>query len=131
MASLDSAGVEALLAVLFQLMELIRCRRSVECKAWWGATAKLVAWIHCSRVQGMEASNCLTGKRKAEEVSTARSAPDLLQQVLYSCSQSWSAWRTASLKPLQAVKIGPEAASHDLHGSIKMQCCLVCRLGAL
>ena len=40
MASLDSAGLEATLAVLFLLMELPRCRRTIEGKGWWGVTAK-------------------------------------------------------------------------------------------
>ncbi len=71
LALLDSACLEAVLAVLFLLMELPRCRRTIEGKGWWGVTAKLVAWIYCSRVRGMEASDRLKGKRKAaaEEVS--------------------------------------------------------------
>ena len=83
LASLDSAGGEAVLAVLFQLMELRRCRRTIEGKGWWGVTAKLVAWIYCSRVRGMAASDCLKSKRKAtaEEVSAARVALGLLQQL--------------------------------------------------
>ena len=71
LALLDGAGLEAVLAVLLLLMELPRCRRTIEGKGWWGVTAKLVAWIYCSRVRGMEASDRLKGKRKAaaDEVS--------------------------------------------------------------
>ena len=83
-ASLDSTGLEAVLAVLYLLMELPRCRRTIEGKGWWGVTAKLVAWIYCSRVRGMEASDRLRRKRKASaaEVSVARLALQRLQQVL-------------------------------------------------
>ena len=117
LASLDSAGMEALLVALFQLMELIHGRRMIEGKGWWGVAAKLVAWIRCSRVRGMEASNCLSGKRKepAEEVSTARLALDLLQQVLYLCSQPWSAWQIASLKLLQAVVMAASLYAYRWH----------------
>ena len=93
MASLDSAGEKAVLAVLFQLMKLRRCRLTIEGKGWWGVTAKLVVWIYCSRVRGVKASSCLPGKRKAtaEEVSVAR--------LLICCSRCCL-----------------DAASHGLHG---------------
>lgn len=69
LASLDIAGEQAVLAVLFQLMELRRCRHTIEGKGWWGVTAKLVAWIYCSRMRGMKASDCLKRKRKATAAS--------------------------------------------------------------
>ena len=98
LASLDSAGREAVLAVLFQLMELSRCRRTIEGKGWWGVTAKIVAWIYCSRVRGKIAS-----KATVEEVSAAGLALDLLQHELLLCIQPWSEWQTAPLQLLLQV----------------------------
>ena len=57
-----------------------------------------------ARGRGTEASNCHKRPRAAEEVSTARLALNLLQQVLH--SQAWSARHTASLTTVQAVVMG-------------------------
>ena len=105
LASLDSAGLEAVLAVLFLLMELRRCRRTIEGKGWWGVTAKLVAWIYCSRVRGMGASDCLKKKREATgaEVRVAAAAGGGCDGLR--CSQPWSA------RLLCNAKSAPAAAS--------------------
>ncbi len=104
LASLDLAGGEAVLAVLFQLMELRHCRRTIEGKGWWGVTAKLVAWIYGSRMRGMEASDSLKRKRKATaaEVSVGKpcfspAAEFFPSKVLLLCDWSWPAWQIASL----------------------------------
>ena len=128
LAPLDIAGQEAVLAVLFQLMELTRCRRTIEGKGWWSVTAKLVAWIYCSRTRGMQASDCLKGKRKATAAEVNRLVPHLLQQACHAASPGLHGTLILSSCCSTAVLAGQNAACHGLHGSINMQGCSTCGL---